>query len=277
MAVPTNTAKGAGAKAPAPVASGQTPSPAAGAPASPSALETATRHGGLPGGKPREDGLKPGSPEALAADRKKDADRKRAARAVANRLRPEPPALPSAVPGATQTPGNSPAAAPGSPVDPAFVPWQADIIKPLVEDLLEAAEESRVAQFAAKCKQLGDMPKLIKEIEGDAHFPKAAKVLLVTSLPRLAAKWLNKSGISAEYQDELAVATAFLLIIKQDRATNAKLDKLIALTKGPKGPEKKEGQTIFETPTAAAKTEAPKEASPAAALAAPQQIATVRQ
>ncbi len=120
------------------------------------------------------------------------------------------------------------------------------------------------------------MPKLIKEIEEDAHFPKAAKVLLVTSLPRLAAKWLNYSGISAAYQDEPAVATAILLIIKQDRATNAKLDKLIAQTKAPKGPEKKEGQTIFET-TPAAKTEPTKEASPAAALAAPQQIATVRQ
>jgi len=240
-------------------------------------LETATRHGGLPGGKPRKDGLTPGSPEALAADRKKDADRKKAAREVAAQLKPEPAALPSAVPGATSAPVNSAAAAPGSAVDPAFVPWQADIIKPLVEDLLEAAEEGRVAQYAAKCKELGDMPKLIKEIQDDAHFPKAAKVLLVTSLPRLAAKWLNKSGISAEYQDELAVATAFLIIIKHDRTMSAKLDKLIEQTKPAKPPVKKEEQAVFAASTPAGKTEPTKEASPAAALAAPQTLATIRQ
>jgi phage terminase large subunit GpA-like protein len=213
----------------------------------------------------------------VAADRKKDADRKRAAREVAAKLRPEPAALPSAVPSATPAPANGLAVAPGSAVDPAFVPWQADIIKPLVEDLLQAAEDGRVAQFAAKCKQLGDMPKLVKEIEADAHFPKAAKVLLTTSLPRLAAKWLNKSGISAEYQDELAVATAILLIIKHDRSTNAKLDELIAQTKSRKTPESKQEQVIFGSPAPAAKTEPTKEASPAAALSAPQQIATVRQ
>lgn len=121
------------------------------------------------------------------------------------------------------------------------------------------------------------MPKLIKEIEGDAHFPKSAKVLLVTSLPRLAAKYLNKSGISAEYQDELSVATAILLIVKHNREVSQKLDKLIAQTKAPKAPEKKEEQTIFAPLAPAGKTEPTKEATPAAALAAPQQLATIRQ
>jgi hypothetical protein len=165
---------------------------------------------------------------------------------------------------------------PGGGSDTAFVPWQADTLKPLVEKLLTAAEEGRVAQYAAKCKQLGDMPKLVKEIQDDAQFPAAAKVLLATSLPRLAAKWMNKSGISAEYQDEVACVTAILLIIQHDRKTSAKLDKLIEQTKPAKAPVKKEEQTIFGAP-AAGKTEPSKEATPAAALAEPQTIATIRQ
>jgi len=48
-------------------------------------------------------------------------------------------------------------------------------------------------------------------------------------LPRLAAKWLNKSGISAELRDEVAVVTALLLIVKHDRSMASKLDVLIAI------------------------------------------------
>lgn len=286
MAIETPTAKGGGAKAPPPVekgpAPGQTPNPAP----SSSAAHTAAQHGGLPGGKPRKDGLKPGTPEALAADREKDRLRKQGARAVAAQLKPEPAALPAAVPGAAQPPVNGMAAVPpGGPAAP-FVPWQAETIKPLVEKLLTAAEEGRVAIFAAKCKQLGEMSKLIKEIEEDAHFPAAAKVLLATSLPRLAAKWLNKSGISAEYQDEVACVTAILLIIQHDRKTAAKLDKLIAQTKAPKEPEKKEEQNIFgaissETPAAGREvkpgTSKSEPSGPAPALGADQQIAKVNQ
>lgn len=75
------------------------------------------------------------------------------------------------------------------------------------------------------------MPKLIKEIEADAHFPKSAKVILKNALPRLAAKWLNKSGISAEYQDEVACVTALLLIVQHDRKMSGKLDELIAIAR----------------------------------------------
>ena len=70
---------------------------------------------------------------------------------------------------------------------------------------------------------------LIKEIEADAGFPKAAVLLLKRSLPRLAAKWLNKAGISSEYQDELACVTAVLLIVQHDRKLSGKLDELISL------------------------------------------------
>lgn len=96
---------------------------------------------------------------------------------------------------------------------------------------MDAAEEGRVAMFAAKCQEAGLMPKLCKQIEQDAHFPKTAKIILKRSLPRLACKWLNKSGVSAEYQDEVAVVTALVLVIQHDRKMSAKLDEFIAAVK----------------------------------------------
>lgn len=123
------------------------------------------------------------------------------------------------------------------------------------------------------------MPKLIKEIESDAHFPDAAKVILTTSLPRLAAKWLNKSGLSAEYQDEIAVITAILLIYQHDRKMMLKLDKLIAQTK-PKEPKKNPEQPIFGQPSATASSGKREAETPAPAhTPSPeiQPIATVKQ
>lgn len=45
------------------------------------------RYGGLRGGRKRKDGLIPGSPQAAEADRAKDAERKRRARAAARMAR----------------------------------------------------------------------------------------------------------------------------------------------------------------------------------------------
>lgn len=111
------------------------------------------------------------------------------------------------------------------------MPWKPELLTNLLDELMKAAEEGRVSQFMAKCEEAGITGKLFDEIEKDAHFPKGAKILLKDALPRLAAKWLNRSGISAEYQDEAAVITAILLIIQNDRKNSSKLDELIAQRK----------------------------------------------
>ena len=98
----------------------------------------------------------------------------------------------------------------------------------LVDELIEAAEENRVGNYLGKCAKAGLTPKLTKEIETDARFPKMAKTLLKSAIPRLAAKWLNKTGISAEYQDEIAVLTAIILIVKHDASANACFEELVA-------------------------------------------------
>jgi hypothetical protein len=114
-----------------------------------------------------------------------------------------------------------------TPIEAPPVPWQPETLTGLVDELIEAAEENRVGNYLAKCAEAGLTPKLTKEIENDARFPKMSKALLKASIPRLAAKWLNRTGLSAEYQDELSVLTAVILIVKQGSALNTRFEELI--------------------------------------------------
>jgi hypothetical protein len=172
--------------------------------------------------------LPPGSPEAKEADRKKDLQRKRLARETAAAVA-EPAPLPSlATPGPGPGPASPPPVAPVQPgQEPPPVPWQADTLVSLVDQLIEAAEENRVGGYLAACAEAGLTGKLVKQIEEDAHFPKTAKVLLKQSLPRLAAKWLNRAGLSAEWQEEISVLTALILIVQHDRKTRARFNELL--------------------------------------------------
>ena len=96
-----------------------------------------------------------------------------------------------------------------------------------MDELVEAAEQNRVGSYIAKCSEAGLTGRLAKEIENDARFPKLAKTLLKSSIPRLAAKWLNRSGISAEWQEEISVLTAIILIIKQGSSLNNRFEELL--------------------------------------------------
>lgn len=110
----------------------------------------------------------------------------------------------------------------------------------LVDQLIEAAEENRVGQYVARCAEAGLTGRLVKEIEASAHFPKTAKALLKHSLPRLAAKWMNKAGLSAEWQEEISVLSALILIMAQDRKTTAQLDALVEEVRRVKKKEEKQ-------------------------------------
>jgi hypothetical protein len=211
---------------PAPGAGGNAADPA-GAAASVAAF------GGNATGRASKVKFPAGTPEGDEERRRDERERKAAARAVARKM-VEPPTLPSAAPGvADSVPQKVPVqfGGDGAEVSAPPVLWQPDTLTDLVSELLDAAEAGRVASFAAKCQEGGLMPKLCREIEADAHFPKTAKIILKRSLPRLAAKWMNKAGISAEFQDEVAVLTAMLLILQHDRKMSGKLDELIASNK----------------------------------------------
>ena len=194
-------------------------------PVGPGAKATATQFGGLSGGKKRQDGLVPGSPEALEANRKKDRLRKKAERAA------DPPPLPSA----TQTMAGTPSTAsgglgtlPGPEVQP-VVPWDASAVQPIVEQFLPAAEELMVKQITDRAVRSRRTPEIVKAIEADAKWYEPAKKALNQNAAAVTAKWLNKLGVSSEYQAELALMTALSRIFGGHMLILRRLDKLIAV------------------------------------------------
>lgn len=194
--------------------------------ASPSAKATVPLYGGLKGGRKREDGLVPGSPEAAEADRKKEAQRKRDERAAAA-LASQPARLPAKV-GIVQNqlPATGDSAASGAGVQVVqIVPWTAEIVKPFTSELIPVAELVDVNGIIEKAKAANLPAALVKEIEKGAQWPAVAKKNLDIALPRLSAKWLNRTGLSAEYADEVAVGSAFLMIVTSRNALAARIDK----------------------------------------------------
>lgn len=213
---------------PAPVAPAAPPTEAANAPAATSAVATVPKFGGLRGGKPRKDGLVPGSTEAAAADRDRDRRRKEADRKAV-----EPAPLPSmgapvASPAATPLAGE--VAQPGvAPVS--FVPWDAQTLKPLFDQLIPTVEDLHVDHLTGMAEQAKCSAEIVKEIGRDARWPGPSRKAIEISAPQVAAKWLNKSGISAENQPEVVLGTAIVSIAVSHRKLALKLQKLLEVRK----------------------------------------------
>lgn len=209
----------------APVASANAPVQSPDLAATPSAKATVPKYGGLRGGKARDDGLVPGSPEAAEADRKKDAERKRQARAdAAAAVKPAP--LPSRLGDQLSTPDSSAVAGTAVAARP-FVPWSVEIVKPFTDQLTPTAETVYVGRISERATKANLPGQLTKEISKDARWPEAAKNTLAQALPQFFAKWLNKTGISAENAPEVAIATAIAAIWAQHNSITSRLDKLI--------------------------------------------------
>ncbi len=214
-----------------PVAGNGTSTPVAPVATTPDARQTATEFGGLRDGKRRKDGLTPGSPEAKAADRAKDAERKRLSRA--SQRGAEPPPLPSARATVENTPqtqagdsGPMPgiASVPGGPV-----PWDSQTLKPLFDQLIPTVEKLCVTKISNMATQARLPGELVRDIERDATWSEPAKKALTLSGPQLAAKYLNKTGISAENQPEVIFFTAAITIASGHAMIMKRLEKLIVI------------------------------------------------
>jgi len=198
--------------------------PAAPATATPHAAVTASQHGGLRGGKPRKDGKIPGSPEAIAADLEKDAKRKRDGRA-AKKTASDPAAIPSAnSPG--QTTANGVAAVPGAAGNPP-VPWDPSLIAPLIKQILPTAQKMATRSITSRAEKAHLPGELIHDIEKEATWNPMAIQAIEISAPQVAAKWLNKTGVSAEHQPEIMLGTAICSILGSQVLLLNRLDKLI--------------------------------------------------
>lgn len=230
-----------------PVETPKPTSPASASADSPSAKVTAPLFGGYRGGRKRADGLKGGSKEAVLADREKDRLRKERDR-QAGRALLEPAPLPSApgAPSAGAPSAGAPAGGPepalagsitasfGSPRPdsfapaPAFIPWEAQSLKPLFDQLIPTVETLTVHTLTHRAEKAKLPTELVKEIGRDAAWNAPARKAVELTAPQVAAKWLNKAGLSAENQAELVLGTAIVSIAANQTLLLRKLDKLIA-------------------------------------------------
>lgn len=221
----------------APVANGAPTGQTGNAPAPVPARQSAPFFGGLRGGRAREDGLKPGSPEAQAADRDRDRQRKQRARETARLANPPP--LPSVD---APMPGPIPSAVNGDSVDvpvAPVVPWDAQVLKPFIVEAVNVSETARVSQFKSQSEEAQLPAQLVKLICEDAKYVPAFKNTVVLSAPNVLARLLNRTGISGKYSDEAILGLAVLSIWMHGRRMHAKLDKLIEEHKAKQGKETK--------------------------------------
>jgi len=192
------------------------------------AQELAPKHGGLRAGRRRLDGLIPGSPEALEADRKKDRERK-----ARRRLDPAPlPSSRNGRPGPAALEIVSPQAGPMAsvPLDPpsSFIPWDPKALEPLFAQLIPAAESLDVRSLVERAEKAKLPQDLVRRIEVDGRWNPLSKKGLELSCPQLAAKWLNYFGISSENSPEIATAIAACAILAARTMLIRRIDKAAA-------------------------------------------------
>lgn len=158
------------------------------------------------GGKKRADGLKAGSPEAKAADLKKDAERKRLDR-LKKMGTPLPSPLPSAV---AAVPNAVPALAAGAshlggPVahpaiappalGPAVVPWNQRLLEKPAKLLTKILDRVRCWTLMKKINKLQLTPSQEKEIASDLRWKDETISDFSTALSECATIELNKRRV----------------------------------------------------------------------------------
>lgn len=120
---------------------------------------------------------------------------------------------------------------PGALAPSGPVPWDAETLRPLFEQLIPSAEQFAVAQLTGKAAKADLPPAVLREIEKDARWSPPTKAALTLSGPQVAAKWLNKTGVSAENQAEVVLLTALAALVASHAMLSRKLDGFIADTR----------------------------------------------
>ena len=179
--------------------------------------------GGNATGRKRADGLRPGSPEAEEADRKKDRLRKQAARAVL----PVPAVLPAPAPAPLATPGNPALLPAGLPLAPA-VAWVGEDLEFTAEELIALLEELAAGAITSKMLLAKLPPDVVKEIEKDARWSDRAKRMLKLGGSKLSAKYLNEFGVPVEIKPWLDVMLAAFQILLSHVRIIRRIDLVIA-------------------------------------------------
>jgi hypothetical protein len=189
------------------------------------------------GGKKRADGLPAGSPEAIAADRKKDALRQ-----AANRAKKNGAALPATLPAAVaavQTP-SAPVAVGASPVPgpvagvavaaaPLFVPWSQKLLEKPARLLTKIADRLRCWSLMKKVRKLGLTSEQEKEIASDLKWKDDVVADFNLALAECATVELNKyqvSGAAHSHWINLAMCGGEMALVHVQ--TLERLEKMVA-------------------------------------------------
>lgn len=107
------------------------------------------------------------------------------------------------------------------------------MLKPLFEQLVPTAETFIVKQVSEKAVKARMPGEVVKDFEKLASWNPMAKKALELSGAQLAAKYMNKAGVSAEYQPEVTFGTALCSIVAGHVLMMRKMDELIAKTNPP--------------------------------------------
>ena len=193
------------------------------APASPAAF------GGNPTGRTRKDGLKPGSLEALEADKKRNAERMATKRA-AEKSAAQPPALPANTAGTSAVLSDS--GAKTIPVvdgflEPAGIDWLAEDFKQVAPDTLDLLEQWRVADKVSLAEEGKLSGAVVRQIEKDAAFPAPAKRSLQSSSPAALAKLFNTLRVPVALKSYITTCPTLLYLIVRDMQQRSEIRKLI--------------------------------------------------
>jgi hypothetical protein len=108
------------------------------------------------------------------------------------------------------------------------MPWQPQDLQPIFDQLLPTFEELAVSQLTERAEKAKLPAEVVREIARDARWAPPARKALDIGCPSLAAKYLNKSGISAENKPEVLVGVAVASILGTHALLLRKLDKLIS-------------------------------------------------
>ena len=116
--------------------------------------------------------------------------------------------------------------------------WDPATLKPLFDQLIPTVEQVTVHQITTRAAKARLPGALIHAIEDSAKWSAPAKKAIELAGPQVAAKYLNKAGISAENQPELVLATAVASILASHVLLIRRLDKLIVAANVGTGPSK---------------------------------------
>jgi hypothetical protein len=101
------------------------------------------------------------------------------------------------------------------------------MLREFTDELIQALEDTRVSKFAGAASEAGLPKQIVTTIANDCRWPAGSKRVLQAATPRVACKYLNKSGVSAEWADEVALVTAAGSIVIQGRKLQNKIQELI--------------------------------------------------